>query len=63
VNTTSWEITASKKVDDLSRHESRHDSDPKPDPKRNAREKAPGWTKPGEHPPQGETPRDGDARK
>ena len=31
------EMSASKKVDDLSRHESKHDTDPKHDPKHNAR--------------------------
>lgn len=36
---TSWEVVASKKVDDLSKHESKHDTDPKHDPKHNAREK------------------------
>lgn len=44
-HSTSWEISASKKVDDLSRHESKHDQDPKHAPKSlpkpNAREKTP----------------------
>ena len=34
-------LTASKKVDDLSRHESKHDGNPKHDPKLNPREKSP----------------------
>jgi len=33
------ETTASKKVDDISKHESKHSLDPKLDPKHNAREK------------------------
>jgi hypothetical protein len=33
-------VVASKKVDDLSHHESKHSQDPKQDPKHNAREKA-----------------------
>ena len=41
------EVTASKKVDDLSHHESKHSLDPKKDPKHNAREKGPDWIKPG----------------
>ena len=45
---SSWELVASKKVDDLSKHESKHDTDPKHDPKhdpkRNAREKTPDGT-------------------
>jgi hypothetical protein len=40
------ETTASKKVDDLSRHESKHDTDPKHDPKHNAREKTHEGVKP-----------------
>jgi hypothetical protein len=34
------ETTASKKVDDISKHESKHSLDPKLNPKHNAREKA-----------------------
>ncbi|WP_291272780.1 hypothetical protein [Geothrix sp.] len=41
------ETTASKKVDDLSRHESNHDLPPKHEPKLNAREKDRGSVKPG----------------
>ena len=63
VNSTSWEISASKKVDDLSRHESKHDTDPKHDPKRNAREKTPDGTKPDAHNHQADKPMDGDTRK
>jgi len=40
------ETTASKKVDDLSRHESNHDMAPKHEPKLNAREKDQGSAKP-----------------
>ena len=48
------EMSASKKVDDLSRHESKHDTDPKHDPKQNAREKGHEGVKPqGEKPPPG----------
>jgi hypothetical protein len=46
------ERSASKKVDDLSRHESKHDTDPKHDPKHNLREKATDGTKPGTGQPQ-----------
>ncbi len=45
------ETTASKKVDDLSRHESKHDTDPKHDPKLKARVKAHDGVKPGEGKP------------
>jgi hypothetical protein len=47
-------LTASKKVDDLSRHESKHDTDPKHDPKHDPRDKTTGGTKPGPTQPQGE---------
>jgi len=47
------EVTASKKVDDLSHHESKHSLDPKKDPKHNAREKNSDCTKPGICPPLG----------
>lgn len=40
------ETTASRKVDDLSRHESRHDMAPKHEPKLNARDKVPAAPKP-----------------
>lgn len=53
---TSWEVVASKKVDDLSKHESNHDTDPKHDPKRNSREKTPDETKhEARQPPGGES--------
>jgi hypothetical protein len=45
------EFSASKKVDDISRHESRHDDDPKHDPKANPREKTPEPFKPQEDKP------------
>ena len=51
VNPASREVLASKKVDDISKHESKHDTDPKHDPKRNAREKAPDETKHDAHQP------------
>lgn len=51
------EISASKKVDDISRHESRHDMAPKHDPKPNAREK------PEPNKPQGGKPLPGTERK
>ncbi|MFZ1377360.1 MAG: hypothetical protein WAS25_12275 [Geothrix sp.] len=41
------EVTASKKVDDLSRHDSKHSLDPKQDPKHNPREKVTEAPKPG----------------
>ena len=47
------ETTASKKVDDISRHESKHDMTPKHEPRPNPREKTRNWTKPGESKPQG----------
>jgi hypothetical protein len=47
------ETTASKKVDDISRHESKYDTAPKQNPKLNAREKTQEWTKPGGSKPQG----------
>ena len=52
------EMSASKKVDDLSRHESKHDTDPKHDPKLNAREKGHEGVK-----PQGEKPLPGPGKK
>jgi hypothetical protein len=63
VSPAGWVISASKKVDDLSRHESRHDSDPKHDPKRNARDKPLDGTKPDAHQPPFGKPQDGDVRK
>jgi len=63
LNSSDWAITASKKVDDISKHESWHDSDPKHDPKHNAREKTPDGTKPDTRQPQGEKPLDGNVRK
>ncbi len=45
------EVTASKKVDDLSRHESKHSLDPRLEPKHNAREKVAEPGKPGFKPP------------
>lgn len=50
------EITASKKVDDLSRHESKHDSAPKHEPKLNPRDKGYEGPKPGGTPSQGGKP-------
>ena len=57
------ETTASKKVDDLSRHESKHDTDPKHDPKLNVREKTHEGVKPGGSKPQGENPAPGTGKK
>lgn len=56
------ETTASKKVDDISKHESHHSLDPKLDPKHNAREKAPDGSKddkghPGDQKPMPGTPK------
>ena len=59
----SRETTASKKVDDLSRHESKHDTDPKHDPKLNVREKTHEGVKPGGSKPQGENPAPGTGKK
>ena len=56
-------MTASKKVDDLSRHESKHDMAPKHDPKFNAREKAPDTKHPGAGQPQGGKPAPGTFKK
>jgi hypothetical protein len=47
------ETTASKKVDDISKHESKHDMAPKHDPKLPVREKTQEWKKPGGSKPQG----------
>ena len=47
------EITASKKTDDISRHESKHSLDPKQDPKHNVRDKPIEEPKVGGKPPQG----------
>ena len=44
---TPREVTASKKVDDLSRHESKHSLDPKKDPKHSPQEKMTEPPKPG----------------
>jgi len=57
------EMTASKKVDDLSRHESKHDTDPKHDPKLNAREKTHEELQPGGSKPQTEKPLSGTGKK
>ena len=57
------ETTASKKVDDISRHESKHDMAPKHEPKPNAREKAQEWPKPGGTKPQGGTNVPGTVKK
>jgi len=57
------ETTASKKVDDLSRHESKHDTDPKHDPKLNAREKTHEGVPPGGSKPQVEKPHSGTGKK
>lgn len=63
---TAWEISASKKVDDLSRHESKHDLDPKHDPKNlpkpNAREKTSDGIRHDVPQPQGGNPAPGAAR-
>jgi len=56
------EMTASKKVDDISRHESKHDSAPKHEPKPNAREKSDA-NKPGFGQPQGGKPLPGSVKK
>ena len=63
VDSTSREVLASKKVDDISKHESKHDTDPKRDPKRNPREKAPDGTKPEAHQPPGGESRPGKTQK
>jgi hypothetical protein len=55
--------SASKKVDDISRHESKHDMAPKHEPKPNAREKTQEWTKPGGSKPQAEKPGGGTGKK
>jgi hypothetical protein len=57
------ERSASKKVDDLSRHESKHDTDPKHDPKLNAREKTHEGVKPGGTKPQVESTPPGMGKK
>jgi len=56
------EMTASKKVDDISRHESKHDSAPKHDPRPNAREKAE-TNQPGHGQLQGGKPLPGSVKK
>lgn len=50
------EVTASKKVDDLSRHESKHSLDPKQEPRRGTGEKVCDPWKPGLKPPQAQDP-------
>lgn len=50
------ETTASKKVDDLSRHESKHSQDPKQEPKQNARDKTVDPSRPGSGQKQGGPP-------
>jgi hypothetical protein len=57
------ETTASKKVDDISRHESKHDMDPKHAPKQNAREKATDGSMPGHSQPQPGTQAPAPAKK
>lgn len=47
------EVTLSRKVDDLSRHESRHDEAPKHEPRINHRERPKEIAKPGTNPSQG----------
>lgn len=56
-------VTASKKVDDLSRHESKHDTAPKHEPKLNAREKTYDGSKPGGSSSQGPKPPMGPVKK
>jgi len=56
------EMWASKKVDDISRHESKHDSAPKHEPRPNAREKSE-TNKPGYGQPQGGKPLPGSVKK
>jgi hypothetical protein len=53
----------SKKVDDISRHESRHDDAPKQAPKPNAREKTPDAARPDIYQPQGGKPFPGSVKK
>lgn len=57
------ETTASKKVDDLSRHESNHDMAPKHEPKLNAREKDRGSVKPNAAPGKDHQPPHGTTKK
>jgi hypothetical protein len=57
------QTTASKKTDDLSRHESRHDMVPKHEPKLNAREKPAGGGQPATIPTPGTKPQPGPKKK
>jgi len=57
------ETIASKKVDDLSRHESKHDMAPKHDHKLNPREKGYDGAKPGCCQPKGSQPAPGHVKK
>lgn len=57
------EVTASKKVDDLSRHESKHSLDPRQDPKRGGGEKVSEPGKPGFKPPPSKDPLPGTPKK
>jgi hypothetical protein len=57
------ETTASKKVDDISKHESKHSFDPKRDPKHNAQEKVTDVPKVGPGQPQGDKPGLGSTKK
>lgn len=58
---TSWLISASKKVDDISKHESNYD--PKKDPKNDANPKHPDVLNPGVNHREGGKPMAGDVRK
>ena len=59
-------ISASKKVDDISKHQSKHDTDPKHDPKSvgkpSPKDKAPGGIRPEVHQPSGGKSRHGETR-
>jgi len=56
-----WQISASKKVDDISKHESRHD--PRFDPKHGAKPKPEDGAKPGANQDKGGKPTHGDVKK
>lgn len=57
------EVTASKKVDDLSRHQSKHDMVPKHEPKTMAKEKETGKIAPAPSHSEGGRPRPGTGKK
>lgn len=57
------EVTASKKMDDLSRHESKHSLDPKADPKQDGGKKISEPPKPGIKTPPAQVPGSGMPKK